>query len=64
MRKTDERDNGVRFDGSDLSPCGSGERLAGTADGGCIFRLVVSRFNRLQRRCRLNPQQDPHTNAR
>jgi hypothetical protein len=35
--------------------------LAGTADGGCIFRLVVSRFNGLQRRCGCYPQQDPQT---
>jgi len=32
--------------------------MAGTADGGCIFRLVVSRFNKLQRRCSCYPQQD------
>jgi len=35
--------------------------LARAADGGGIFRLVVSRFNRLQSRCNRYPQQDPHT---
>jgi len=34
---------------------------AGTADGGGIFRLVVSRFNELQRRCRLYSIKVPHT---
>jgi hypothetical protein len=41
-------------------------RGTATADGGgatgeCIFRLVVSRFNGLQRRCGYYPQRDPQT---
>jgi hypothetical protein len=33
---------------------GPGTMTAGTANGGGCFRLVVSRFNELQRRCSLH----------